>query len=80
MQILGCGYAVCTIIQTKWGPALDDFEAMPEQNLYNYGLYFAEKTSSRSGLGGGTGATAAARTTEGESGDGDRTGAVVRFL
>ncbi|CAN9414074.1 unnamed protein product [Alternaria alternata] len=36
--IASCGFAVVTIVQTKWGLGLKHLDDMPIQNLYNFGL------------------------------------------
>lgn len=36
--IASCGFAVVTIVQTKWGLGLQQLEDMPLQNIYNFGL------------------------------------------
>ncbi|KAK4183676.1 hypothetical protein QBC35DRAFT_90910 [Podospora australis] len=37
---IGCaGFAIITIIQTKWGLGLQMLEDLPEENIYNFGLY-----------------------------------------
>ncbi|EMD67534.1 hypothetical protein COCSADRAFT_168722 [Bipolaris sorokiniana ND90Pr] len=33
-----CGFAVVTILQTKWGLGLKNVEDMPNENLFNFGL------------------------------------------
>ncbi|KAI4679112.1 uncharacterized protein J4E88_006405 [Alternaria novae-zelandiae] len=36
--IASCGFAVVTIIQTKWGLGLKHLKDMPDENLFNFGL------------------------------------------
>ncbi|KAF2848175.1 hypothetical protein T440DRAFT_470518 [Plenodomus tracheiphilus IPT5] len=36
--IASCGFAVVTIVQTKWGLGLQHVDDMPVQNIYNFGL------------------------------------------
>ncbi|EFQ93535.1 hypothetical protein PTT_09115 [Pyrenophora teres f. teres 0-1] len=36
--IASCGFAVVTIIQTKWGLGLKNLKDMPTENIYNFGL------------------------------------------
>ncbi|EFQ31335.1 integral membrane protein [Colletotrichum graminicola] len=32
-----CGYAVCTVIQTKWGLGITSLKNMPDQNVFHFG-------------------------------------------
>ncbi|KAK7908049.1 hypothetical protein PG985_015352 [Apiospora marii] len=36
--LASCGFAVVTVIQTKWGLGLQNVDDMPPENLYNFGL------------------------------------------
>lgn len=42
--IASCGFAVVTIVQTKWGLGLQQLEDMPLQNIYNFGLVGTRST------------------------------------